>query len=118
MLGGWNWGYMNLQEKLLTDITVFVMSILFLQGDCLHNCYPSKMDAYSILMLHYLKQQRTDQDIQALYQTVTQKSLWDVTETTEFRPDLTEAAKKLREARERENNPESSENNKNRRRYW
>jgi hypothetical protein len=36
------------------------------QGDCLHNCYPGKMDVYSQLMLHYLRQQRKKQDIDEL----------------------------------------------------
>lgn len=36
------------------------------QGDCLHNCYPGKMDVYSRLLLHYLLGQRTQQDIDDL----------------------------------------------------
>lgn len=36
------------------------------QGDCLHSCYPGKMDVYSQLLLHYLKAQRSQDDIAAL----------------------------------------------------
>jgi hypothetical protein len=34
------------------------------QDDCLHNCYPGKMDVYSQLMLHYLRMDRTLQGVQ------------------------------------------------------
>lgn len=36
------------------------------QGDCLHNCYPGKMDVYSQLLLHFLKTQRRQSDIDSL----------------------------------------------------
>ena len=36
------------------------------QGDCLHNCYPGKMDVYNQLLLHFLKKQRTQSDIDSL----------------------------------------------------
>jgi hypothetical protein len=36
------------------------------QGDCLHNCYPGKVDVYSRLLLHYLIQQRTTKDVDDL----------------------------------------------------
>jgi hypothetical protein len=36
------------------------------QGDCLHNCYPGKMDLYSQLMLHFLKMRRTRGDVDTL----------------------------------------------------
>lgn len=36
------------------------------QGDCLHNCYPGKMDVYSQLLLHFLKIQRGQSDIDSL----------------------------------------------------
>lgn len=32
------------------------------QGDCLHNCYPGKMDVYNQLLLHYLRMERTQAD--------------------------------------------------------
>jgi GDSL/SGNH-like Acyl-Esterase family found in Pmr5 and Cas1p len=34
--------------------------------DCLHNCYPGKMDVYNQLLLHYLKMDRTRHDVQRL----------------------------------------------------
>lgn len=34
------------------------------QGDCLHNCYPGKMDVYNQLMLHYLRNDRTVEAVQ------------------------------------------------------
>ena len=36
------------------------------QGDCLHNCYPGKMDVYNQLLLHFLKIQRRQNDIDSL----------------------------------------------------
>jgi hypothetical protein len=36
------------------------------QGDCLHNCYPGKMDVYSQLLLHFLKAQRRRSDLDSL----------------------------------------------------
>jgi hypothetical protein len=38
------------------------------QGDCLHNCYPGKMDVYNQLLLHFLKMQRSMEDAQSLEQ--------------------------------------------------
>jgi hypothetical protein len=38
------------------------------QGDCLHNCYPGKMDVYNQLLLHFLKMQRSIEDAQSLEQ--------------------------------------------------
>jgi hypothetical protein len=35
-------------------------------GDCLHNCYPGKMDVYNQLLLHHLSMQRTAEDVQQL----------------------------------------------------
>ena len=40
-------------------------------GDCLHNCYPGKMDVYNQLLLHYLRQQRTEQDVERLEELFT-----------------------------------------------
>lgn len=34
------------------------------QDDCLHNCYPGKMDVYSQLMLHYVRMDRTLEAVQ------------------------------------------------------
>lgn len=36
------------------------------QGDCLHNCYPGKMDVYNQLLLHFLKMQRSQEDVRSL----------------------------------------------------
>jgi hypothetical protein len=36
------------------------------QNDCLHNCYPGKMDVYNRLLLHYLKIRRSMADVEAL----------------------------------------------------
>lgn len=33
------------------------------QNDCLHNCYPGKMDVYNRLLLHYLKMRRSTADV-------------------------------------------------------
>lgn len=34
------------------------------QGDCLHNCYPGKMDVYNQLLLHYVRKDRTAEAVQ------------------------------------------------------
>jgi hypothetical protein len=39
------------------------------QGDCLHNCYPGKMDVYNQLMLHFLKTRRMQDDVDELVAT-------------------------------------------------
>jgi hypothetical protein len=36
------------------------------QSDCLHNCYPGKMDVYSRLLLHFLNRRRTPGDVDDL----------------------------------------------------
>ena len=36
------------------------------EGDCLHNCYPGKMDSYNRLLLHFLKRDRREEDSQRL----------------------------------------------------
>lgn len=36
------------------------------QNDCLHNCYPGKMDVYNQLLLHFLQMQRSMEDAQQL----------------------------------------------------
>ena len=58
------------------------------------------MDVYSILMLHYLKQQRNDKDIVYLQKIVRDKDLWTVDDTTPFDPVTTTIAKKARLAAE------------------
>ena len=36
------------------------------EGDCLHNCYPGKMDVYSRLLLHFLMMRRSSEDTKDL----------------------------------------------------
>jgi GDSL/SGNH-like Acyl-Esterase family found in Pmr5 and Cas1p len=63
------------------------------QGDCLHNCYPGKMDVYNQLLLHYLESDRNDKDTELLLSKQLQ-----VPDDTVFDPVATETAKKIREA--------------------
>lgn len=44
------------------------------QGDCLHNCYPGKMDVYSQLMLHFLKMRRNRNDVNILVKLVEERN--------------------------------------------
>lgn len=37
-------------------------------GDCLHNCYPGKMDVYNQLLLHFLRMERSEEDVESLLQ--------------------------------------------------
>jgi len=41
------------------------------QGDCLHNCYPGKMDVYNQLLLHFLTMQRRRSHVERLQQLPT-----------------------------------------------
>jgi hypothetical protein len=64
------------------------------QGDCLHSCYPGKMDVYSRLMLHYLRGDRTATDIDIL-KAVSKEQGWDTNITTFYDKNATvEAAAK------------------------
>ena len=65
------------------------------QNDCLHNCYPGKMDVYNDLVLHYLRVQRSDADIEQLVQ-VAEREQWLVDENTKYDVDATEEAKFFR----------------------
>jgi len=65
------------------------------QGDCLHNCYPGKMDVYNDLVLHYLRMQRTDIDVARLVQVANQYG-WSVNENTKYDVEATEEAKFFR----------------------
>jgi GDSL/SGNH-like Acyl-Esterase family found in Pmr5 and Cas1p len=72
------------------------------QGDCLHNCFPGKMDVYNRLLLHYLQMQRSDNDIQRL-QVVAQQKKWPITvEDTVYDEAATKVAKEARLRREAE----------------
>lgn len=47
------------------------------EHDCLHNCYPGKVDVYSQLLLHHLKRERSEEDVtwlQAKYEQVVAKA--------------------------------------------
>jgi len=62
------------------------------QGDCLHSCYPGKMDVYSRLLLHYLRLDRTSEN-NARYAAVASQRNWSLPPTTAYDPDATEAAR-------------------------
>jgi hypothetical protein len=49
--------------------------------DCLHSCYPGKMDVYAQLLLHYLRGDRTVADVDRL-RSVYEEQGWDVNVTT------------------------------------
>ena len=69
------------------------------QNDCLHNCYPGKMDVYAQLMFHYLRMDRERQDIKQS-QSVAKKYKWKLDETTFYDREATERAKKIRTSKE------------------
>lgn len=62
------------------------------QGDCLHSCYPGKMDVFNDMVLHYLRMQRTDIDIERLIH-VAEREGWSVSENTKYDVDATEEAR-------------------------
>lgn len=68
------------------------------QGDCLHNCYPGKMDVYSQLMLQYLLMERTQEDVQRAREVAAEFE-WPIDKTTIYDKEATEAARKIREGR-------------------
>ena len=68
----------NLLHKTSTPFFLEIMDAYYLnilrpdehrahQGDCLHNCYPGKMDVYNQLLLHFLKMQRGQGDVESLF---------------------------------------------------
>jgi hypothetical protein len=59
------------------------------------------MDIYSVLLLHYLKQQRSESDIENLQTLAAERNLWSFEDTTLFDPDATAVAKKARVEREK-----------------
>lgn len=69
------------------------------QDDCLHNCYPGKMDVYNQLMLHFLRMSRSTSDVKTA-ERVAKKNKWRLSETTVYDPDATEAARKIRNFKE------------------
>jgi hypothetical protein len=70
------------------------------QNDCLHNCYPGKMDVYSLLMLHYLIKDRSLEDVLQL-ETVKTSMNWKVDVTTQYDRQAWEAAKEQRQGKTR-----------------
>lgn len=66
------------------------------QGDCLHNCYPGKMDVYNQLLYHYLSQDGGA----ALGDLVSDGTTLPILPDTVYDPVATEEAKKIREATE------------------
>jgi len=66
------------------------------QDDCLHNCYPGKMDVYSQILLHFLRIDREHKDI-TRSKRVALKQGWNLTETTVYDKEATEKAKGIRE---------------------
>jgi GDSL/SGNH-like Acyl-Esterase family found in Pmr5 and Cas1p len=52
-------------------------------NDCLHSCYPGKMDVYSQLLLHYLRNDRSLEDVQRL-RRVHDDLGWNLNVTTEY----------------------------------
>jgi hypothetical protein len=69
------------------------------QDDCLHNCYPGKMDVYNQLMLHFLRMNRSKSDVKKA-EKVAKANDWPVDETTVYDPEATEAARKIRNFKE------------------
>ena len=65
------------------------------QNDCLHSCYPGKMDVYSRLLLHYLRGDRTKNDVDLL-RTVVRDKHWIINATTTYDRNATDAAKAAR----------------------
>jgi hypothetical protein len=51
--------------------------------DCLHSCYPGKMDVYPQLLLHYLRGDRTAVDVQRL-QSVAFENQWNLHATAVY----------------------------------
>lgn len=64
------------------------------KGDCLHNCYPGKVDVYSQLLWHYLQSQRSEEAIAIQAgQPIPEDTVYDLEATEEARKKR-EAAKK------------------------
>ena len=64
-------------------------------GDCLHSCFPGKMDVYNRLLLHYLTMQRSQNDIQRLQKVANDKN-WPINIATEYDEDATKKAREDR----------------------
>jgi hypothetical protein len=65
------------------------------QSDCLHSCFPGKMDVYNNLLLHYLKMQRTLSDVDKLA-IVARSGGWTFENDTEYDADVLKSVTKKR----------------------
>jgi hypothetical protein len=65
------------------------------QNDCLHNCYPGKMDVYNQLLLHFLRQRISAKSVRQT-KAVARKQGWKTDVTTVYDKKATEAAKEKR----------------------
>jgi hypothetical protein len=65
------------------------------QNDCLHNCYPGKMDVYNQLLLHFLRQRISQKSVQQT-KAVARKQGWRTDVTTVYDKEATQAAKEKR----------------------
>jgi hypothetical protein len=57
------------------------------QSDCLHSCFPGKMDIYNVLLLHYLKIQRNMADVDKL-DNIAHSGGWTFENDTVYNPDI------------------------------
>lgn len=71
-----------------------------LQGDCLHNCFPGKMDVYNQLLLHYLRRDWAANDVERI-QAVAGEQGWKTNVTTPYDKQVWQEAKRIREAQQR-----------------
>lgn len=69
------------------------------QGDCLHSCFPGKMDVYNQLLLHFIRMQRSGTDVKRL-QAVAVENNWAINVNTVYDEAATKAARAIREAAE------------------
>jgi GDSL/SGNH-like Acyl-Esterase family found in Pmr5 and Cas1p len=53
------------------------------RSDCLHSCYPGKMDVYAQLLLHYLRGDRSVADVERL-RSVHDEQRWNLNVTTVY----------------------------------
>ncbi|EEC42663.1 predicted protein [Phaeodactylum tricornutum CCAP 1055/1] len=68
------------------------------QGDCLHNCYPGKMDVYNVWLLHVLRQLFDLESIKK-QSSIAASQGWHRLPATVYNPDATDAARLVRLSR-------------------
>lgn len=67
------------------------------EDDCLHSCYPGKMDVYSQLMLHYLRMDRSIHDVHQQVRVMAEQGwLSKINDTTAYDRNATEVAKQIK----------------------